>query len=276
MPDQSRHDPFLEQYGPWALVTGASSGIGAEFACQLASRGFHLVIAARRRERLDALSERLERAHAIEVKIAVADLAAPDFMERILTVTDGIEVGLLVNNAGFGVAGKFLDHSLERELELLQVNCRAPLVLSHVFGKQMADRGRGGIVLVSSVVGFLGMPFMSHYAASKGYELLFGEALGFELKRVGVDVLVVCPGGTETEFQEVAGVRPMSTMSVTPVVAQALRALGKKHTVITGMRNRVFVGSARFAPRWLMTKVLGTVFEGFGRKREGGGEREGE
>lgn len=259
--------PLLEQYGPWALITGASSGIGAEFARQLAARGFHVVIVARRRERLEALGDRLERAYGTKVKIVVADLGAPDFMAQVLAVTDGIDVGLVVNNAGFGVAGRFLDHSLERELELLYVNCRAPLVLSHVFGKQMAVRRRGGIVFISSVVGFLSMPFMSHYSASKGYELLLGEGLGFELKQFGVDVLVVCPGGTETEFQEVAGVRPLSAMKVEPVVRRALGALGKKPTVITGLRNRVFIGSARLAPRYVMTKVLGAAFESLSRKR---------
>jgi len=267
MANASNWRPFLEKYGPWALVTGASSGIGAEFARQLAARGFHLVIVARRRQRLDEVAARLVREYGVRVEIVAVDLAAPDFMERIHLVTERIEVGLVVNNAGFGVAGHFLDNSLERELELLEVNCRAPLVLSHVFGRKMLERRRGGIVFVSSVVGFVGTPFMSHYSASKGYGLLLGEGLGFELQRFGVDVLVLCPGGTETEFQAVAGVRPISSMRVEPVVSQALAALGKKRTVIAGLRNRVLMSGARFAPRWLMTKLVGSVFEKLGRNR---------
>jgi len=270
----TRERALLGKYGPWALVTGASSGIGAEFARQLAARGFHLVLVARRRQRLDELGAQLVRQHAVAVKVVAVDLGTPGFMDRIREATREIEIGLLVNNAGFGVAGRFLENRLERELELLDVNCRAPLILSHVFGQEMVARGHGGIVFVSSVVGFLTMPFMSHYAASKAYGLLFGEGLGFELERFGVDVLVVCPGGTETEFQEVAGVRWVSAMKVAPVVSQALRALGKKPTVIAGLQNQLFIGMARFAPRRLMTRILGSAFENL-RRNSGKNENPG-
>lgn len=263
---------FVRKYGPWALVTGASSGIGAEFVRQLAAKGLDLVVVARRRARLEQLRAELARQYPIALRVVAVDLAAPGFIESIREATADIEIGLLVNNAGFGVAGPFLENSLARELELLDVNCRAPLVLSHVFGREMVRQGRGGIVFVSSVVGFVAIPFMSHYAASKAHGLFFGEGLGYELKRSGVDVLVLCPGGTETEFQEVAGVRALSAMPAAPVVSQALRALGRKPVVVAGLRNRLFIGSARVAPRWLMTQILGSVFDKLRRTSGGAAE----
>lgn len=260
---------FVRKYGPWALVTGASSGIGAEFVRQLAAKGLDLVVVARRRGRLEQLRAELARRYPIAVRVLAVDLAEPGFMERVREATADIEIGLLVNNAGFGVAGPFLENSLARELDLLNVNCRAPLVLSHLFGRKMVEQGRGGIVFVSSVVGFVTTPFMSHYAASKAHGLFFGEGLGFELKRFGVDVLVLCPGGTETEFQEVAGVRAVTAMPAAPVVSQGLRALGRKPVVVAGLRNRLFIGAARFAPRRLMTQILGSVL-GKLRRASGG------
>src|SRR5215510_15969656 len=141
---------FVERYGPWALVTGASAGIGAEFARQLSQMGLNLVLVARRRQRLEDLACELESKNKVHVRIVVADLARPDFLPAIRSVTNSIEVGLLVNNAGFGLAGRFLEHELEEELNLLNVNCRAPLILTHEFGRQMAQRRKGGIIFVSS------------------------------------------------------------------------------------------------------------------------------
>ena len=131
---------FVERYGPWALVTGASAGIGAEFARQLSEMGLNLVVVARRRKRLEDLASDLESKNKVQVRIVTADLSQPNFLPVILSVTNSIEVGLLVNNAGFGLAGHFLEHELEEELHLLNVNCRAPLILTHEFGRQMAQR----------------------------------------------------------------------------------------------------------------------------------------
>ena len=149
---------FIERYGPWALVTGASAGIGAEFARQLSEMGLNLVFVARRRKRLEDLARDLESRSKVQVRIVTADLSQPDFLQLILSVTNSLEVGLLVNNAGFGLAGHFLEHALEEELRLLDVNCRAPLILTHVFGRQMAERKRGGIIFVSSVSGYIATP----------------------------------------------------------------------------------------------------------------------
>jgi short-subunit dehydrogenase len=250
---------FRERYGPWALVTGASSGIGAEFARQLSDMGLNLVLVARRRQRLENLARELESKQKIQARIVAADLSRPDFLPLILSATESIDVGLLINNAGFGIAGGFLRHDLESELALLDVNCRAPLILSHTFGRQMAERKRGGIIFVSSVSGYIATPFEASYAASKVYELFLAESLGYELRRHGVQVLALCPGSTATEFHEIAGSSPVAAMRVQPVVATALKQLGKKPVAITGWHNRLLVYILKFTPRRLQTLVAGRV-----------------
>jgi short-subunit dehydrogenase len=252
---------FEERYGPWALITGASSGIGAEFSRQLAAMGLNLVLVARRKRRIEELAGQLERTNQIQVKTIAADLSQSDFLPLILSSTHSIEIGLLVNNAGFGLAGKFLDHELEKELALLDVNCRAPLILSHVFGRQMAQRKRGGIIFISSVSGYIATPFEASYAASKAYELFLAESLGYELKHDGVDVLALCPGSTDTEFHAVAGSRAVAAMAVQPVVDLALKKLGKKPAAIPGWHNRLSVYSLKFAPRRLYTFFAGRIME---------------
>jgi short-subunit dehydrogenase len=248
---------FTEQYGPWALITGASAGIGAEFARQLAALGLNLVLVARRRDKLESLARQLESEHKIQVLCVVADLSRQDFLPAIVHATQSIDIGLLVNNAGFGVAGNFLAHDLERELALLDVNCRALMILTHRFGNLMARRKKGGIILVSSVSAFIATPFEAHYAASKVYELFLAEALGYELKKDSVDVLALCPGSTDTEFHDIAGSRPVAAMAVEPVVRLALRQLGRKPVAIPGWHNRLLVGFLKFTPRRLQTFFAG-------------------
>jgi uncharacterized protein len=250
---------FKEQYGPWAIITGASAGIGEEFARQLAHMGLNLILIARRKQRLDDLARQLEDANSVQVRAVAADLSRTDFLPLILSAASSIEVGLLVNNAGFGLAGNFLDHELEKELALLDVNCRSALILTHAFGRQMARRQRGGIIFVSSVSGYIATPFEAHYAASKAYELFLAESLGYELKKSGVDVLALCPGSTETEFHAVAGSRPVAAMPVAPVVDLAIKTLGKKPVAIPGWHNRLLVCLLKFTPRRLHTLFAGRV-----------------
>lgn len=253
---------FVRRFGPWALITGASAGIGAEFARQLAGRGFNLILTARRKQRLDALAQRLETEAKVEIKVIAADLTQQDFLHVILAETRSIEVGLLVNNAGFGLAGKFIEHDLEKELDLLNVNCRAPLLLSHVYARQMAKRKRGGIVFVSSVSGYLATPFEASYAASKVYELFLAESLRYELRDEGVEVLALCPGSTDTEFHNLAGSRAVAAMAVQPVVSAALNRLGKKSVTIPGWHNRALVCLLKLTPRRLHTLIGGKVMSG--------------
>ena len=264
---------LTERYGPWALVTGASSGIGAEFARQLARAGLNLVLVARRKARLDQLAEQIEEQHRIQVRTVRTDLSRPDFIADILSVTQAIEIGLLVNNAGFGLAGNFLDHDMDEELALLDVNCRAPLILTHAFGRKMVRRERGGIVFVSSVSGYIATPLEASYAASKAYELFLAESLRYELRKHGVDVLALCPGVTNTEFHELAGMRSVAAMPVEPVVAAALEKLGKRSAVVTGWHNRMLVFCLKFAPRWAATVQAGRVIEGLVFKNGASGNR---
>jgi short-subunit dehydrogenase len=250
---------FKERYGPWALVTGASAGIGAEFAVQLADQGLNLVLVARRKQRIEELARRLESTKKIQTKTIAADLTQPDFLSFVISETQAFDIGLLVNNAGFGIAGKFLDHELERELALLDVNCRAPLMLTHVFGRQMAQRKRGGIIFVSSVSAYIATPFEAGYAASKVYEFFLAESLGYEMKKDGVDVLALCPGSTDTEFHEIAGSRAVGAMKVQPVVALGIKTLGKKPVAIPGWHNRLLVYFLKFTPRRMHTYFAGKV-----------------
>jgi uncharacterized protein len=256
-------DAFARQYGPWALITGASSGIGEEFARQLAARGLSLVLAARRKERLDALAAGLVREHGVEVRVVAIDLARRDFLPELEQAAQGIDVGLLVNNAGFGDKGRFLDSDIDRQLEMLDVNCRASLVLAHAFGRKMAARHRGGIIFTSSTAAFQGTPFTSHYAATKGWGLQLAEGLACELRGEGIDVLALCPGPTDTEGPRRTGVDPakipVKMMSTKPVVAAALKALGKKAVVIPGVVNNLAYAAVRLTPRSFAAEAAGRL-----------------
>ena len=245
---------FAKIYGKWALVTGASSGIGAEFAQKLAELGLNLILVARRRERLEQCATTLEQNFHIQVRCLSIDLSTENFMAQILSETSDIEIGLLINNAGFANTGEFLENDRAREVELLHVNCRAPMLLAHEFGQHMKKRQKGGIIFVSSIAAFSAMPLWSNYAATKAYCLLLGEGMANEFKHYGVDVLVVCPGATRTEFQTVAGVEAPREMAPDKVVLCAISSLGKKTVVIPGWHNRFIVSSTRLLPRWLNTK----------------------
>jgi uncharacterized protein len=258
---------FCEKYGPWALITGASSGIGAEFARQLAAKGLNLVLVARRSDRLRELGNMLKQEHKIQSRIVVCDLAELDFLPTLRSMLEGIDVGLLVNNAGFSNTGEFLANDLEKEIELLHVNCRAALILAHEFGKQMKTRKTGGIIFLSSSVAFTPTPFWGNYAASKAYDLFLAEALADEVKESGVDVLALCPGATRSEFQEVANIeleqlprmaQPL-IMDPVQVVELALRKLGRKTTVVVGWQNVLTVLCGRFIPRRLNTRIMRSV-----------------
>jgi len=251
---------FKEKYGPWALITGAGSGIGAEFARRLAAFGLNLVLLDRREDSLRAAEEELTSQHDIEVKSVQKDLEEPDFLPDILEATDALEIGLLVNNAGYALTGDFLDHDLEQEIGLLHVNCRAPMILTHAYGKKMVERGRGGIIFLSSIAAFLPMPFWTHYSASKVYDLHMANGLYLELKDKGVDVLALCPGNTQTGFAEVAGIKSIG-MTPEPVVSQALKKLGKKPLAVPGIGNRIITCMTRMMSRHGNIKVGAKVVQ---------------
>lgn len=257
---------FVDRYGPWALVTGASSGLGEAFARRLAALGLDLILVARRQDRLARLSDELTDRHAVTVRAVPTDLTDPHFLEGIREVADPLDIGLLVNNAGAALTGEFLTHELEDELALLYLNCRAPLVLSHFYGRQLAERRRGGIINVASASAFLPMPYWTHYAATKAYGLHFSEGLAMELAASNVDVLALCPGGTRTEFSEVAGTEA-GGMDPDRVVARALGKLGQTPVAIPGLRNRMSVLALRAMPRRMLARVGAGVVRGLMDKR---------
>lgn len=201
-------DDFRDRYGPTALVTGASSGIGRAFAEELGARGFNLVLVARRIDRLEVLAERLEDKHRISVMPLEVDLADPTAATRILTATADLDIGLVVSNAGFGSKGAFEQDDPAVMAGILSVNCHATMMLAHGFVPRLKARGKGGIVFTSSVEGLIGCPYSAVYSASKAFVNALGEALWGELTPEGIDILTLCPGATESEAAANQGLDP--------------------------------------------------------------------
>ncbi|MFA5939522.1 MAG: SDR family NAD(P)-dependent oxidoreductase [Sinimarinibacterium sp.] len=243
---------FAERYGPWAVVTGASSGIGKQFAAVLAEHGLNLVIAARRKTRLERLAADLHGNYGVRVEVLEVDLAAADFLDALLDATAGKDVGLVICNAGFGLKG--LHHLQDRaELErMIGVNARAPTLIAQAFAPRLIERGRGGLLITGSVEGFLGFPWSAAYAATKAYVRSLGEALWGELKPHGVDVLVLAPSATDTEAVRLQGFDPAqmhNLMAPRRVVELALAQLGNGPTYVPGAMNRAMVRFLTLLPR---------------------------
>jgi len=249
---------FRERYGPWALVAGASAGLGEAFARELAARGLGLLLLARRAEALERLAGDLRAAHGVEVRTAALDLGRADLLEAVRAASAGLEIGLLVYNAAHSVIGPFLDRPLEEQLRVVDVNCRGPLLLAHVLGGPMAGRGRGGIVLMSSLSGSQGNPWLASYAASKAFDLVLAEGLWAELRARGVDVVACRAGATRTPG--FAASRPKRSVPLQPageVAARALAALGRGPSVVTGGLNRLAAFAfARLLPRRTSIRIM--------------------
>lgn len=240
----SDHGAFAARYGPWALVAGASLGIGAEFSRQLAARGVNVFMVAESADPLESLARSLAADHGVQTVSRVVDLASAGALAELADATRELEIGLLVYNAAASTVGRFLDVPLEKKLAMIDVNCRGPLVLSDHFGRLMAERKRGGIILMASLAGFQGQAMVGTYAATKAFDLVLGEVLWEELGDHGVDVLAVCPGSTRTPGflasrprEGAAGARNLADPAL--VVAEALDALGKGPTRIAGRSNRL-------------------------------------
>ena len=245
----------------WALVTGASAGLGAEFARQLASRGMHLVLVARRGELMSELAQELHTKHGTRCEIIVADLSDPAEPKRILDeiAAKGISIELLVNNAGFGVVGEVENAKVDRLLQLIRLNISALTELTYRLLPAMLERGHGAILNVSSLSGFQPVAYMGTYAASKAFVLHFSEALHCELKDRGITVTAVCPGVTRTNFFDIAGapgwLQKHSSLSVEPVVKSALNAIARRRQfVVPGWRNFLLTLLVRIASRRRVVK----------------------
>src|SRR5690349_20081278 len=244
------------------LITGASAGLGAEFARQLSKRGQRLVLAARRKDRLDALAAEVGNARTVEI-----DLSEPGAASRLVADVEGAgeTIATLINNAGFGLRGKFADLDRSREREMIDLNCCALTDLCRAVVPGMIERKRGAILNVASSAAFQPGPKMAVYFATKAYVLSFTEALHEELEPHGVRVSCLCPGPTRTEFGDVAGfggngLFDRVAMNSAEVVETGLKGLAKNHAVIVpGWMNKLTAASTRFAPRPVVRKIAGSI-----------------
>ena len=254
----------------WALVTGASSGFGVQFANLLAEREANLVLVARRTEPMETLAAELRQKHSVQVVVEGMDLSRTGVAAELKSRLDarGISIDILVNNAGYGLYGDFLDQPLEKITDMLQLNMITVTELTHIFARGMVDRGDGHILLTASLLGYQAVPGYAAYAATKAYVLLFGEALHQELQPHGVAVTALCPGASATSFGEIAGQKhspllKMMTMKPQPVARAGVRAmLGRKATVVPGFFNKATVFLDRLMPRPLQRMIVGKVMAG--------------
>ncbi len=254
-------DPnFVRRYGPWALVTGASDGIGAAFARAVAARGASVVLVARRTDRLEALASELRTTHGVPALVVAADLATPSGVAQVLAAVEPLEIGLFVPAAGFGSIGDFIGLPIGSELEMVDVNVRSVVALAHPLGARMAARGRGGIAFLSSIVAFQGVPGSSTYAATKAFVQSFAEGLAGELRARGVAVVSSAPGPVRSGFAARAGMVMGAAETPDAVAASTLRALGGFVTVRPGLLSKLLGWSLATAPRfgrvWLMTRIM--------------------
>jgi short-subunit dehydrogenase len=244
---------FAMRYGPWALVVGASDGLGAAFADELAARGVNVVLAARRATMLDDVALRLRTDHGIDTRVVAVDVAAPDGVSRIVEAIESLDIGLLVCNPASGPIGPFLELTPEQLDATLELNCRSAARLTHAIGPRLVARGRGGIVLLGSVASMQGTALVAQYAATKAYLRVLAEGLWSELKPLGVDVLACCPGLVRTPTYE-AGAPSKSRLAPAPmtpraVARQTFDTLGRQPVLFAGLANRLGVLALKFLPR---------------------------
>jgi short-subunit dehydrogenase len=255
-----------EWRGKWALVTGASAGIGVALAKELAAGGTNLVLTARRKERLEELATALRAEHKVKTEVLVADLAEPTAPEKIFAFTKekGIVIDLLINNAGFGQHGEFPSVDTQRLLDMVQVNCSAVVHLTRLYLPEMVARRRGDVLILASTASFQAVPYISTYAATKAFDLLFAEGLAEEMKPYGIRVCALCPGSTESEFHVVSGQEKFKKNAETAekVARTGLKALAAgKSYVIYGLRNYLGAHGERLVPRRWVTKVAAGMFK---------------
>lgn len=238
-----------DRYGPWALVTGASSGIGAQFARLLARSGINLLLVARRSEHLESLAAELRRRRrGLEIESIVADLAQPDAVDRVVAAVGERDLGLVVSNAGFGLKGRFTDTDRTQLEAMFNVNARAPLLLAHALLPRLRARAHAGFIFTGSVEGEAPYPWSTAYAATKAFVHSLGAGLHGEFAGSGVDLLVLAPGATDTDAITLQGFRRElmpGLMAPAEVAKQALRQLGETALHIPGPDNRKYVNMMR-------------------------------
>jgi short-subunit dehydrogenase len=249
----------------WAVITGASSGLGSIFADHLAKRGMSLVLTGRDEARLSAVAQQVGK-KCVDVEVVVGDLGTAAGVDDLVARLDGRAIEVLVNNAGFGTYGPFAEIDAGREHELVAVNVDALVRLTHAVLPGMLARGRGGILNVASTIAFQPGPYQATYGASKAFVLSLSHALWAETRGTGVTVTALCPGPTRTGFVDALGSDVSHTAvyrhlaAPEPVVAAGLRALDRGHAVVVpGMRNRVIATGGRLTPGWLSARISGRM-----------------
>jgi short-subunit dehydrogenase len=242
-------DAFAARFGPWAVVAGGSDGIGAAYARELARRGLNLALVARREETLAKTADAVVREGA-QVETISADLTTPDVVATIRSATDALDVGFFVYNAGSNRApGKFLDQTPDDALYLVNLSCRGPALLAHHFGSRLRERGRGGLLLMSSMASLAGSSYQAVYAATKAFDAILAEGLWHELAPEGVDVLGVLAGATRTETLLHANEKFADAMDPDEVVVGALDHIGKGPTWVPGAANQAAARGISPTPR---------------------------
>jgi hypothetical protein len=258
----AKHQQRLHQkYGPWALVTGATSGIGLELTLELAKAGFHLIINARNAEALDLQSKELSATYSIQVVTLPADLSKSEDVNGMLTALKNYDIGLVIASAGYGTSGEFHVAQLENELNMFDLNARSVLLLTHHFSNQFVKRGKGGIIILSSMIAFQGAPYAANYAATKAYVQTLVEGIALELKPHGVDVLAAAPGPVMSGFGSRANMQMSMSMTPKQVATPILKALGRKTTVLPGFLTKFLVYSMRTAPRWGRIRIMKLIMK---------------
>ena len=247
--------PGLKRYGEWALITGASAGIGKAFARAIAAEGLHCVLVARREERLRTLAKELEHTYGVTCRVLPTDLSSEGAVPALQETLRDVPIGVLVNNAGVGCSGRFEELEAPRMARMVALNCVCPVLLTRAFLPAMIQRGRGALLFVASISSFLPVPYDAAYGATKAFDLHLGEGLWAELRGTGVDVVTVCPYLTRTEFYAAEGMGKEAAQqamkrSENPenVVRLALRNLGRKPTAAPP-KTVLASWAARVAPR---------------------------
>ena len=259
---------FKQKYGPWALVTGASSGIGEAFCHHLSAMGLNIILVGRNKRKLYLLSENLEEKYQVLTEIFTTDLSSSTAVQKLIEDVKSVPIGLYVGSAGFGTSGLFHQSNLEQELGMLHVNARALTVLTRHFADAFVEQKSGGIILMGSIVGFQGTPFSSHYAATKAYIQTLAEGLYHELKPFGVDVLAAAPGPVHSGFAEVANMQIRNALKPNDVVLPTLKALGKSHTVFPGTLTKILITGLRTVPRWGKIRIMKLVMGGMTKHQQ--------
>jgi len=250
------------RFGPTAVITGASDGIGRAFAVQLAEHGFDLILVARRDAVLRDMALDLGTRFGGDVRVLAMDLSDPSAVPELMSLTESTPVGLVVAAAGFGSIGPFLGQDMASEINMVDLNCRSVVELSYGFGQRMAAQKRGGIVLFGSLVGFQGAPLSATYAATKGFVQSFAEGIAAEMRPHGVSVLSVAPGPVGTGFAARAGMQMGQAATPEMVARSALAALGCQTTVRPGFLAKFLGWSLAMLPRWGRVRVMGVIMKG--------------